>query len=124
MNDILCGYTGDREAALMAYVYDELSPADRAAFDGHLTACARCRTELNAFGAVRRQLAHWTPPTFAGIAQRASDADHAASAPPPPAAARANVVWSGDGRWGMLHALPAWAQAAAAVLVLGAAAGL
>ena len=32
MNDILCGYKGDRESALMSYLYDENTPDERAQF--------------------------------------------------------------------------------------------
>lgn len=47
---------------LVAYLYDDLSAADRAAFDGHLAACAACREELAALGATRRHLTRWSPP--------------------------------------------------------------
>jgi anti-sigma factor RsiW len=56
-NDILCGYTGDREAMLMSYLYDDVASADRQAFEQHLTTCARCRSELNGLDDVRSQLA-------------------------------------------------------------------
>jgi anti-sigma factor RsiW len=110
MNDILCAYAGDREAALIAYLYDDLPADERAAFDAHLATCARCRTELGAFGAVRRQLAHWKPPNFVG--HRSADVSP--------------VVISAESRTANpeSRAFPAWAHAVAAVLVLGVAAGI
>lgn len=111
MSDISCGYTGDREAMLMAYLYDEIAPEDRDPFTTHLAGCARCRAELNALGGVRSQLAHWAPPVFAGTDYRAPDRGPAAA---DEVAAR---------RWRWLE-IPVWAQAAAAMLVLGASAGV
>lgn len=109
MNEILCGYTGDRHAALMEYLYGEMMPDDRVAFDAHLSSCARCRTELAAFGGVRRQMARWSPPDFASITQRAVENEAAAHD-------AVHRVW-----W---REPPAWAQVAAAMLVVGVAAGV
>lgn len=136
MSDILCGYQ-DREATLMAYIYDEITPDERDAFDTHLTTCARCRVELNALGGVRAQLARWAPPDYRQSAQSATsgslfpvgrpivpiapklverdvEAESRSARPSGPA---------GDVRrnW---RDIPAWAQVAAAVLVLGASAGM
>jgi len=125
MNDFLCGYNGDRETALMAYLYDETTPQERAEFDAHLATCARCRTELAAFGGVRRQLAQWSPPAFGAF-----DAGLTLSRPD----ARLKAARDVDGNEsvegeparhtpGWRH-LPAWAQVAAAMLFLGVAAGI
>jgi len=62
MTDIICTYTGDRDEALVGYLYEEMDAAERAAFDAHLPTCARCRSELAALGGVRQQLARWNPP--------------------------------------------------------------
>jgi anti-sigma factor RsiW len=96
-----CGYAGDRDEAMIAYLYDDGDPAARAEFDAHLAGCARCQDEVDALRGVRGQLARWTPPSFA-VARH-----------PSPVASRA---W-----W---HEIPAWAQVAAALLVLGASAGI
>ncbi len=48
--------------ALLAYLYDDLSGADRVAFETHLQECAACHDELKALGAVRVDLASWAPP--------------------------------------------------------------
>lgn len=47
---------------LVAYLYEDLPAADRAAFEGHLAACASCREELAALRATRGHLALWSPP--------------------------------------------------------------
>jgi putative zinc finger protein len=104
----ICGYPGDRESALTAYVYDETTTEERAAFETHLASCPRCRTEVAAFAGVRRQLAHWSPPDFASIGR-------AAETPASERGGGAKTTW---------RTIPAWAQAAAAMLVLGAAAGI
>jgi len=56
MTDITCTFAGDREQTLIAYLYDDIDPAERAAFAAHLPACARCRRDLAALGGVRRRL--------------------------------------------------------------------
>lgn len=110
MTDFMCSYTGNRDEMLVAYLYDDIDPADRATFDAHLQTCARCRTELKSLGGVRQQLARWNPPepnlTF-------SDSQ---STRDPHSPVRNDVRW-----W---RQIPAWAQVAAAVLVLGASIGL
>ena len=47
---------------LLAYLYNDLSGADRATFESHLRECAACHEELRALGAVRADLATWAPP--------------------------------------------------------------
>jgi hypothetical protein len=47
---------------LVAYLYEDLSGADRAAFEAHMRDCAECRDDLKALGAVRVDLAAWAPP--------------------------------------------------------------
>jgi putative zinc finger protein len=101
MSDHICTYSGDRAAALIAYLYDEVDPGERAAFDAHLSACA----VLGGLTGVRRQLARWAMPDRAPAA--------AVDVAPPVERRRA---WWRD--------VPAWAQVAAAMLVLGISAGL
>src|SRR5262245_62055483 len=128
MSDILCGYAGDREAALMSYLFDDMAPDERVAFDRHLAACARCRVELNGLGDVRQQLARWSPPdfapgsaataisrspSFAGLAIEPSVSTRIPFSDSQPVATRA---WWRD--------MPAWAQVAAAMVVLGVSAGI
>jgi len=122
-NDILCGYAGDREAMLMAYLYDDIAEGDRQAFEQHLATCARCRTELNGLGDVRAQLARWAPPepTVAGIRRQTSIvASHSITGITGAAAA----IETAGARRSWWRDAPAWAQVAAALLVLGVSAGI
>lgn len=129
MSDILCGYH-DREATLLAYLYDEIAPDERAAFDAHLASCARCRVELNGLGGVRAQLARWAPPDYSSGPQfqpspSAAGQSVAAQRRPPvfelESEARDPQVAERESFW---RAMPVWAQAAAAVLLLGASLGI
>ena len=108
MTNMMCRYDGDRDEILVAYVYDEIEPAERVAFDAHLTTCAACRAELTELRGVRAQLGRWAPLEPARVI-----ADDSM----PRAGARASV-------WTRLGEVPAWARVAAALLFLGAAAGL
>jgi len=47
---------------LVSYVYEELSPAERAGFEAHLSACADCRQEIADLRDTRHVLARWAPP--------------------------------------------------------------
>jgi len=123
-NDILCGYAGDREAMLMAYLYDDIAPGDRQAFEQHLATCARCRTELNGLGDVRAELARWSPPepNISGIRRQTTIvASESITAVTSGAAASSDT---GGARRSWWRAAPAWAQVAAALLVLGVSAGI
>jgi anti-sigma factor RsiW len=123
MSDITCGYN-DREATLMAYLYDEITSADRAAFDAHLTTCARCRVELNGLGGVRTQLSHWAPPDYRASQQRSVGNPQTSVGSPRVLTIEQRATnderrVASDVRW----VIPAWAQYAAAVLVLGVSVG-
>ncbi len=104
MSDISCSYTGDREQSLIAYLYEEIDPAERTLFSLHLAGCERCRRDLAALGGVRQQLAKWSPPE-----------------PQVAEAQRRGATGRRASRW---REIPGWAQAAAALLLLGASAGL
>jgi anti-sigma factor RsiW len=105
MNDTACTYQGDREETLIAFVYDELPPDARQAFEAHLASCPACRTEFAGLGLVRTRLQQWVPPEPVGALRDAG-------------AVRPSA------RWAALRDIPVWAQVAAAMLFLGAAAGL
>lgn len=47
---------------LVGYVYDDMEPADRRAFESHLLTCGECRGELKALKNARTQLRSWAPP--------------------------------------------------------------
>ena len=97
MTDITCTYTGDREQTLIAYLYDDIDPAERASFDAHLPTCERCRRDLAALGGVRQQLKRWEPPANPQSAFRNPQSR---------------------------RQIPVWAQVAAAMLVFGASLGM
>jgi anti-sigma factor RsiW len=103
-------------AALATYLYDECEPAERRAIEAHLAICASCSDEIEALRATRAQLASWAPPDRALGFQ-------IVGSPRTPASEPARVVTSV--RWWQ-RPLPAWAQAAAALLIFmsGALTGL
>ena len=107
MSDMRCTYDGNREETIVAWLYDDLSPDERRAFDAHVAACAACCEELGALGAVRGTLQAWSPPAVAGRL-----------AAPAPVGSRA-TAWRSA-----VRDIPAWAQVAAAALVIGIAAGI
>jgi hypothetical protein len=106
MADILCGYTADRDETLVAYLYDDIEEAQRAAFEAHIATCERCRHELAELQGVRGRLREWTTP---------ESVRPLAAVPAPRAAATS----ARPGAWSALSEIPAWAQVAAAMLVLG-----
>jgi len=107
-----CTFADGREAQLVSYIYGELTSEERAHFDRHLNACLACRTELGALEDVRADLAAWSTPEVVGdIAVRT-----AAPAPVVP-------LPTGKSVWRPWRDIPMWAQTAAAILVLGVAAG-
>ena len=89
---------------LVGYLYDECSTAERSAVEAHLSRCAMCAAELEGLRTVRTHLAGWNEP-------RVDLGFRVTRDPVAPVSHR---------RW----TLPLWAQAAAAVLVLAAGAGL
>ena len=99
-------FSCDDKQTLIAYLYDELDAAARQRVDAHLLVCTRCAAEVRALGHVRTELAEWTPPDaelgFAVV--RKSEQPEAKVLRP--------------ARW--WQTVPAWAQAAAAILVLAA----
>lgn len=107
MSDRFCTYRGDREGALVAYLYDDIEPAERRVFESHVATCDMCSTELAGLGVVRARLEQWAPPepSRALTPQRAP---RAADRSP------ARAAW---------YDAPTWMQAVAAVLFLGVAAG-
>jgi hypothetical protein len=108
MADTLCAFP-DRDDVLVTYLYDDMDPSERAAFDAHLAICARCRNEVTDLRGVREHLARWAPPGSGVGGPHVRIADELAV----PSARRAS--------W---RDIPAWAQVAAALLFLGVSAGL
>ena len=106
MNETYCTYPGRRDETIVAYLYGELETDDRAAFDRHLLACAPCRAELADLRGVRSELARWASP------EPAADMPFNVDIPRRPV---------GIGK--TVSSMPVWAQALAATLILGVAAG-
>ena len=92
---------GDR-GALVSYLYDECAPHERRAISAHVAICRACSEELTALGATREQLAMWTPPDAQLGFRIVSDT-------PPSHVLRPARWWK--------KPMPAWAQAAAAMLM-------
>jgi hypothetical protein len=105
MTDTTCTFER-REEFLVAYLYDDLQPDERQSFTAHLSRCSVCRAELDDLRDVRADLTHWAPPSPARVLTLS------------PVPARRNRVWSA------VADIPAWTQVAAALLVLGVAAGI
>ena len=103
-------FTCDDKPTLIAYLYGEVDTATRHLVDAHLATCERCAAEVTALGDVRAELALWgAPDAELGFAiTRTSDSPSAQVLRP--------------ARW--WTTVPAWAQAAAAVLVIAAGAGI
>ena len=105
MNDIFqCGDS----AALVSYLYDECEPGEQELIAAHVKRCAACAGEIDALRATRQTLAAWTPPDLALGFRIERDAD----------VPRAKVLEPKIAWW--RAPLPAWAQAAAAVVIFGA----
>jgi hypothetical protein len=103
-------FTCDDKPTLIAYLYGEVDAATRHRVDAHLATCERCAAEVTALGDVRAELALWgAPDAELGFAITRT------SEPPSAQVLRPARWWT---------TVPAWAQAAAAVLVIAAGAGL
>lgn len=101
----------DDKEQLVAYLYDELDEMTRRRIDEHLRVCAACAEEVGGLSGVRQELAGWVPPEAElgfSIVPRMS-----AEPPIPGSVLRPAHGWR-------LPDVPAWAQAAAAVLVMAA----
>jgi anti-sigma factor RsiW len=101
----------DDKETLVAYLYGEIDPGLKRAVEDHLRKCAECGEEVGSLQAVRHDLASWVPAVpdlgFTIVRQ--------------PGATPAPVLTSS--RWSAVRTLPAWAQAAAAMLIVGIGAG-
>src|SRR6185503_20507853 len=109
MNETFCNYAGKRDETIVAYLYGEMEADDRAAFDRHVVACAPCRAELADLRDVRGELARWASPELAAHIPFNVDI------PRQPVAVLASPP---------TRVIPVWAQAIAATLLVGVAAGI
>lgn len=99
-------FTCDDKATLVAYLYGEIDTAARQAVDDHLENCAACAGEVTALGGVRSGLGVWAPPDVELDFQIVRKSEQ------PSATVLRPAQW-----W---KTVPAWAQAAAAILVVAA----
>ena len=103
-------YTCDDKQTLIAYLYGEVDQETRQAVDAHLASCAACEKEVTALGDVRSELGLWVPPEVE------LDFKIVKKSELPSATVLRPARW-----W---NAVPVWAQAAAAILVLAAGAAI
>ena len=98
----------DDKDTLVAYLYGEIDADGRREVERHLRSCAACAQETEGLQAVRRDLESWMPPEAEldfTIVQK------------PTAVLRSS-------RWALVATMPAWAQVAAAALVIGVGAAI
>ncbi len=130
MTENICQYSGERDQAIVSYLYGDdggFDPAERAAFDAHLATCDRCRAELAAFEGVRASLGQWSPPEPAVSETHLWGPPSGGPIRPSTGSGRPELVEGRlkpdpTGSW--WRDLPAWAQVAAALLFLGVGAGI
>jgi hypothetical protein len=103
-------FTCDDKSTLIAYLYGEADQETRQAVDAHLASCAACASEVTALGDVRSELGLWVAPD----AELDFTIVKKSQLP-------ANNVLRPAQWW---QTVPAWAQAAAAILVLAAGASI
>jgi anti-sigma factor RsiW len=94
---------GDSDA-LVAYLYGEGEPSEREAVAAHIARCLSCAEEIESLRGTRALLGAWTPPD-ASLGFRITAAQESV-----PSNVLKPAAW-----W--RQPLPAWAQAAAAVLI-------
>lgn len=125
-------YRCDDKDQLVAFLYDDIDPVSRRRVEEHLRVCPTCAAEIGALGEVRHTLAEWQPPdTVLEVVVPLAEGSPHLNGPhlngssralavhdQAPAESRGEVVR--PARWWTPPALPAWAQAAAAVLVVAA----
>jgi len=103
-------FTCDDKQTLVSYLYGEIDHATRQVVEAHLATCADCAAEVMALGDARAGLGLWVPPDVEldfTIVKK--------SQLPAPNVLRPARWW---------NTVPAWAQAAAAILVLAAGAAI
>ena len=129
MTENSCEYPGDREQAIVAYLYGDSGDTDAALvgdFKEHLSTCGLCRSELAAFEDVRMSLGRWTAPEPDSLRSDANPWGPPSGGPLrlQPDSTGGPIRLKPDPTRSVWRNPPAWAQAVAAVLLLGVAAGL
>jgi hypothetical protein len=100
---------------LIAYLYEEGDPQERAAVAAHLARCPGCSDEIAGLLGTRHLLTAWTPPEVA-LGFRLPE-QIAGAGSQPSSASGGGVAW-----W--RQPLPAWAQLAAAAAIFAAGLGI
>lgn len=113
----LLNFDCGNQTALVGYVYDECDAVECAAITAHLIICSRCAADVASLHATRTALTAWTPPEAQLGFRIVSDRESTL----PVASTSATVLR--PSRW-WRQPMPAWAQAAAAVLIFTVGAGL
>jgi hypothetical protein len=127
MSENICRYSGDRDQAIVSYLYSDdggFDRAERAAFEAHLVTCDRCRTELDAFDDVRASLGGWSPPGFRPDAHSWGARSGGPIQPPSLALRRPTADPTASAPRAWWREIPAWAQVSAAMLCLGVGAAI
>ena len=103
--------------ALVTYLYEECEPAERQSIAAHVEMCPLCTEEVRALSDTRAHLASWSPPAMAlGFQITRTESDQPAKVLD--FAGLASRSSKSEGWW--RQPLPAWAQAAAAVVIFAA----
>jgi len=103
-------FTCDDKQTLISYLYGEIDHETRQMVEAHLSACEACAAEVTALGDVRADIGLWVPPDVE------LDFTIVKKSQLPAATVLRPARW-----W---NTVPAWGQAAAAILVLAAGAAI
>ena len=98
----------DDKETLVAFLYGEIDADGRREVERHLRTCAACAEEIEGLQAVRRDLEAWMPPV--------PESGFTIVQKPAPVLR--------PSRWASASTMPAWAQVAAAALVIGVGAAI
>jgi len=103
--------------ALVTYLYEECEPAERQSIAAHVEMCPLCADEVRTLSDTRAHLTSWSPPALSlGFQITRTEGDQPAKvldfAEPASRSSKSGSWWR--------QPLPAWAQAAAAVVIFAA----
>ena len=105
---------------LVTFLYDECEQAERESLAAHLALCASCTEEFQGLRDARVHLAAWSPPALPlGFQMTRTEAEHSSNVLAGPGSRGARGVSEASEGW-WRQPLPAWAQAAAAVVIFAA----
>lgn len=103
--------------SLVTYLYDECEPAERMSIAAHVSICTLCTDEIHALSDTRAHLASWSPPALPlGFQLTRTETEQPSNVLRPDWLASRSSKSTGWWR----QPLPAWAQAAAAIVIFAA----